>query len=46
MVKLKGTLETLDLVVIAAEYGHDRKAGWITSYDSPRVTRTTSSGRP
>jgi DNA ligase 1 len=33
MVKLKETLESLDLVVIAAEYGHGRKAGWITSYE-------------
>ncbi|MDD1720487.1 MAG: ATP-dependent DNA ligase, partial [Euryarchaeota archaeon] len=33
MVKLKETLDTLDLVVIAAEYGHGRKAGWITSYE-------------
>ncbi len=33
MVKLKETLESLDLVIIAAEYGHGRKAGWITSYE-------------
>ena len=33
MVKLKETLESLDLVVLAAEYGHGRKAGWITSYE-------------
>jgi DNA ligase-1 len=33
MVKLKEALDTLDLVVIAAEYGHGRKAGWITSYE-------------
>lgn len=33
MVKLKETLESLDLIVIAAEYGHGRKAGWITSYE-------------
>jgi DNA ligase-1 len=32
MVKLKETLETLDLIVIGAEYGHGRKAGLITSY--------------
>ncbi|MGB9370627.1 MAG: hypothetical protein WCB79_01620 [Halobacteriota archaeon] len=29
MVKLKETLESLDLLVITAEYGHGRKAGWI-----------------
>jgi DNA ligase 1 len=33
MVKLKETLETLDLIVIGAEYGHGRKAGLITSYE-------------
>jgi DNA ligase 1 len=33
MVKLKETLESLDLIVIAAEYGHGRKAGWITSFE-------------
>ncbi len=33
MVKLKEALDTLDLIVIAAEYGHGRKAGWITSYE-------------
>jgi len=33
MVKLKETLESLDLIIIAAEYGHGRKAGWITSFE-------------
>ena len=33
MVKLKEARDTLDLVVIAAEYGHGRKAGWITSFE-------------
>jgi DNA ligase-1 len=33
MVKLKETLESLDLIVVAAEYGHGRKAGWITSFE-------------
>ena len=33
MVKIKEALETLDLIVISAEYGHGRKAGWITSYE-------------
>ncbi len=33
MVKIKEALETLDLIVLSAEYGHGRKAGWITSYE-------------
>jgi len=45
MVKLKETLESLDLVVIAAEYGHGRKAPGSPRTSSPRATRTTSDGR-
>jgi DNA ligase-1 len=43
MVKIKEALETLDLIVIAAEYGHGRKAGWITSYEL--AARDENTGR-
>jgi ATP-dependent DNA ligase I len=32
MVKLKPTLENLDLVIVAAEWGEGKRAGWLTSY--------------
>ncbi len=32
MVKLKPTLENLDLVIIGAEWGEGKRAGWLTSY--------------
>ena len=30
--KLKPTLEPLDLVIVAADYGDGKRAGWLTSY--------------
>ncbi len=30
--KLKVTLPTLDLVIIAAEWGHGRRSGWLSNY--------------
>ncbi|MBI2110592.1 hypothetical protein HYT51_02325 [Candidatus Woesearchaeota archaeon] len=30
--KLKPTLEPLDLVIVAADYGNGKRAGWLTSY--------------
>ncbi|MGV8087390.1 MAG: ATP-dependent DNA ligase [Candidatus Woesearchaeota archaeon] len=32
MVKLKPVMETLDLVIVAAEWGEGKRAGWLTSY--------------
>jgi DNA ligase-1 len=32
MVKLKTTLETLDLVIVGAEWGEGKRSGWLTSY--------------
>jgi len=32
MVKLKPVMETLDVVVIGAEWGEGKRAGWLTSY--------------
>jgi DNA ligase-1 len=32
MVKLKPTLENLDLVIVAAEWGEGKRSGWLTSY--------------
>ncbi len=32
MVKLKPTLETLDLVIVGAEWGEGKRSGWLTSY--------------
>ncbi len=32
MVKLKPIMETLDLVIVAAEWGEGKRAGWLTSY--------------
>lgn len=31
-VKLKPTLEPLDLTIVSAEYGEGKRAGWLTSY--------------
>jgi DNA ligase-1 len=31
-IKLKPTMETLDLVIVAAEWGEGKRAGWLTSY--------------
>jgi len=33
MVKIKEVLDTLDLAIVSAEYGHGRKAGWLTSFE-------------
>jgi DNA ligase-1 len=33
MVKIKEVLDTLDLAIISAEWGHGRKAGWLTSFE-------------
>jgi DNA ligase-1 len=30
--KLKGTLPTLDLVIVGAEWGHGRRIGWLSNY--------------
>ncbi|MHA1972338.1 MAG: ATP-dependent DNA ligase, partial [Candidatus Hodarchaeales archaeon] len=30
--KLKGTLPSLDLVIVAAEWGHGRRTGWLSNY--------------
>jgi len=30
--KLKGTLPTLDLVIVGAEWGHGRRTGWLSNY--------------
>jgi len=32
MVKLKPTKETLDVVIVAAEWGEGKRAGWLTSF--------------
>ncbi|HYD02869.1 MAG TPA: ATP-dependent DNA ligase [Alphaproteobacteria bacterium] len=32
MVKLKPTMETLDVVIVKAEWGEGKRAGWLTSY--------------
>jgi len=32
MVKLKPIMETLDVVIVAAEWGEGKRAGWLTSY--------------
>lgn len=32
MVKLKPIMETLDLVIVAAEWGEGKRAGWLTSF--------------
>jgi ATP-dependent DNA ligase I len=32
MVKLKPTLENLDLVIVGAEWGEGKRSGWLTSY--------------
>jgi DNA ligase 1 len=31
-IKLKPVMETLDLVIVAAEWGEGKRAGWLTSY--------------
>ncbi|HEY3421728.1 MAG TPA: ATP-dependent DNA ligase [Methanocellaceae archaeon] len=33
MVKIKEVLDTLDLAIVSAEWGHGRKAGWLTSFE-------------
>lgn len=33
MVKIKSALDTLDLAIVSAEWGHGRKAGWLTSFE-------------
>ncbi len=32
MIKLKPVMETLDVVIVAAEWGEGKRAGWLTSY--------------
>ena len=32
MVKLKPTMETLDLVIVGAEWGEGKRSGWLTSF--------------
>jgi DNA ligase-1 len=32
MIKLKPVMETLDLVIVGAEWGEGKRAGWLTSY--------------
>ena len=33
MVKVKSVLDTLDLAIVSAEWGHGRKAGWLTQFE-------------
>ncbi len=33
MVKIKEVLDTLDLAIVSSEWGHGRKAGWLTSFE-------------
>jgi len=41
MVKLKPTLETLDLVIIGAEWGEGKRAGWLTSFTIAALDKDT-----
>lgn len=41
MVKIKAVLDTLDLAIVSAEWGHGRKAGWLTSFEVAAVDDET-----
>ena len=41
MVKIKEVLDTLDLAIISAEWGHGRKAGWLTSFEVAALDENT-----
>ncbi|AAR39350.1 NEQ509 [Nanoarchaeum equitans Kin4-M] len=41
MVKLKPTLETLDLVIVAAEWGEGKRSGWLTSFTVAALDKDT-----
>lgn len=41
MVKIKEVLDTLDLAIVSAEWGHGRKAGWLTSFEVAALDENT-----
>ena len=41
MVKIKSVLDTLDLAIVSAEWGHGRKAGWLTSFEVAALDEET-----
>lgn len=41
MVKIKEVLDTLDLAIVSAEWGHGRKAGWLTSFEVAALDANT-----
>jgi DNA ligase-1 len=41
MVKVKAVLDTLDLAIVAAEWGHGRKAGWLTQFEVAALDEET-----
>jgi len=43
MVKIKSVLDTLDLAIVSAEWGHGRKAGWLTSFEVAALDEHTGS---
>ena len=46
MVKLKPTLETLDLVIVGAEWGEGKRAGWLTSFVVAALDKDTGKFLP
>lgn len=41
MLKIKSVLDTLDLAIVSAEWGHGRKAGWLTSFEVAALDEET-----
>jgi len=41
MLKIKSVLDTLDLAIVSAEWGHGRKAGWLTSFEVAAIDEET-----
>jgi len=41
MVKIKEVLDTLDLAIVSSEWGHGRKAGWLTSFEVAALDENT-----
>ena len=41
MVKLKPVMETLDLVIVAAEWGNGKRSGWLTSFTLACIDNAT-----
>ncbi len=41
MVKLKPVMETLDLIIVAAEWGNGKRSGWLTSFTLACVDNAT-----